>query len=67
MINRIYLVYELTTWLFPQFLSMWLEYKYLDTCKIPIVLACRVRAIGWQTNWRPFKLPGPTRIVNQKQ
>ena len=46
MINRIYSVYELTLCLFPQFLNVWLEYKYSDTGKIPIVLPCRVRVIG---------------------
>lgn len=67
MTNRIYSVYELTPRLFRQFLSVWLEYKYSDTCKIPTVLPCRVRAIGWQANWRLLELPVLTRIVNQKQ
>lgn len=67
MINRIYTAYELTPWLFSQFLSVWLEYKYSDTCNTPTVLPCRVKGIGWQVNWSPLELPVLTRIVNQKQ
>lgn len=55
-----------TGWLC-QFLSVWLEYKHSDTCKIPTVLPCEVRAIGWQANWQTLKLPVLIKIVNQNQ